>query len=372
MVAIFTAWIVLVMELRHKPRHTPFRFVGHWQKSDQCMVGGRPRSAFTLVELLVVIAIIGILIALLLPAVQAAREAARRSSCTNNLKQIGLALQNYHSALKMFPPGRLGCDGSYSAGASAGAGHPCTAINSIAEEKRIATSGFIKILPQLEEQPLYDKIDFALGFWPTNIGPTWANARNAEVIAARPSVMVCPSDTSEPFSLDTRVGTAHDIGTNKAATGSYAFVCGQYGASNGPSTKYSNNGMFFYYKSLRIKDCPDGVSKTIIVGEVIEAHTQLSSNIWTRALRLVDCQRTTFNSINTLPGGGVPANVSGLALSSAFGSKHSGGANFAFGDGHVQFFTNTIDQAVYEALSTRDRSLWRAGTAAAEPTSGTF
>jgi prepilin-type N-terminal cleavage/methylation domain-containing protein/prepilin-type processing-associated H-X9-DG protein len=341
-------------------------------RDNSCRVVDTRRNGFTLVELLVVIAIIGILIALLLPAVQAARAAARRSSCTNNLKQIGLALQNYHSARKMFPPGRLGCDGTYSGGASAGSGHPCSATNSIAEELRIATSGFIRILPQLEEQNLYDKIDFAPGFWPTNIGPTWVNVRNAEVIATRPPVMVCPADTSEAFSRDTRVGGAHDISTNKAATGSYAFVSGQYGSSTGQSTKYSNNGMYFYYKSMRVKDCADGLSKTIVTGEVIDAHTQQSSNIWTRGLRLADTLRTTYNPVNTLPGLGNVVTVNGVTLNSAFGSRHSGGAQFAFGDGHVQFLTDTIDQAVYEALSTRDRALWRVGTAAAEPASGTF
>jgi prepilin-type N-terminal cleavage/methylation domain-containing protein/prepilin-type processing-associated H-X9-DG protein len=326
------------------------------------------RNGFTLVELLVVIAIIGILIALLLPAVQAAREAARRSSCTNNLKQIGLALQNYHSATKTFPPGRIGCDGTYSSGAAAGSGHPCSANNSIPEERRIAASGFVKILPQLEEQSLYAKVDFTVGLWPTNIGPTWVNTRNAEVIAARPPVMVCPADTSEPYSLDPKVGGAHDIGTNKAATGSYAFVSGQYGSSAGQSTKYSNNGMYFYYKSLRVKDCADGLSKTIVAGEVIDAHIPKSSNIWTRGFRLADTLRTTYHSVNSLD----TVSANGLPYSGAFGSRHSGGALFAFGDGHVQFLTDTIDQSVYEALSTRDRALWRVGTAASEPASGTY
>jgi prepilin-type N-terminal cleavage/methylation domain-containing protein/prepilin-type processing-associated H-X9-DG protein len=307
-----------------------------------------PRG-FTLVELLVVIAIIGILIALLLPAVQAAREAARRSSCTNNLKQIGLALQNYHSARKRFPAGRLGCDGS------GPAGHPCSASSSLTEVQRIAASGFIRILPQLEESALFDKVDYSVGFWPTNLpGSAWVNARNSEVIAARPKVMVCPSDISEPFSLNpTVLGAYHDTNGNKAATGSYSFVIGNYGpilGGTGSNAKYLNNGMFHYFRENRVKDCTDGLSKTTILGEVIDAHTLTSSNIWSRAVRHIDCQRSPEAKLNTPPHA---TNFNG-----AFASRHSGGANFGFGDGHTQFLYDTIDQRVYEALSTRDVSLW--------------
>ena len=107
------------------------------------------RRAFTLVELLVVIAIIGILIALLLPAVQAAREAARRSQCTNNLKQLGLALQNYHNVNKKFPPGRYGCDGYR--------GAEC-AIANTQLQYYCNMSGFVLLLPFLEEQVLYTQL----------------------------------------------------------------------------------------------------------------------------------------------------------------------------------------------------------------------
>ena len=125
------------------------------------------RTGFTLVELLVVIAIIGILIALLLPAVQAAREAARRSQCTNNLKQIGLALQNYHDTFKTFPPVSIfGQAGPYPQRAYH---HTwCTAI-----------------LPFMEQQPLYDSVDLRL--------PAWGASKQAIVGTVVPAFL-CPSD----------------------------------------------------------------------------------------------------------------------------------------------------------------------------------
>jgi prepilin-type N-terminal cleavage/methylation domain-containing protein/prepilin-type processing-associated H-X9-DG protein len=334
----------------------------------------RPAACgFTLVELLVVIAIIGILVALLLPAIQAAREAARRSSCTNNLKQIGIATLNYENGRKQLPPGRIECDGSFSGGASAGTGHPCTPPNTIPDLHRGAASGFLLLLPQLEDQALYDTIEFDAGFWEQN-SMTWLTARNIKVIATRPGVMVCPSDLSEPNSLDTKVGSAHDIGTNLAATGSYAFCTGMYGANAGSQkTKYQNSGLFYYYRRHKTKDCTDGLSKTMLGGEVLEAHTQRSSNIWTRALRLVDTQRSTENPVNTPPGFNAPSSGTFAGLNSAFGSYHAGGAQFCFCDGHVRFIDDTIDQYVYASLSTRSESLWPTSALGfSEPVSGDY
>src|SRR5688572_25295465 len=143
------------------------------------------RRGFTLVELLVVIAIIGILIALLLPSVQAAREAARRSQCANNLKQFGIAIHNDHSAHKRLPPGRLGCDNT--------SGAPCTGQT---QAQRSGMSGFVYLLPQLEETALAALVDMEQPIW-SRVN-TWWTPRNLELVAARPPVMVCPSDTAEP------------------------------------------------------------------------------------------------------------------------------------------------------------------------------
>ncbi|MBN1589189.1 MAG: DUF1559 domain-containing protein [Pirellulales bacterium] len=317
------------------------------------------RSAFTLVELLVVIAIIGVLIALLLPAVQAAREAARRIQCSNHMKQISLAMSSYESSYGVFPKGRIGYDG--------GDGTPLQSVG---------TSGFVMILPQLELQAVYDMFDFRNGPWlPT--ASTWL-VKNAKAIAQRPEVMVCPSDESEPYSLDPKVNTSYNTYGNPAATGSYAMVEGRLGCGTWGETFYidgedvtvsinaikdKNDGVFFYPtpngpQTMTREDITDGLSKTLFIGEVVEGHTNNSSNIWTRGLRELDTLRSTSNPLNTWPGdsglGLMPSGYSyGWQVNGAFASRHPGGANFAFGDGHVGFLADNIDLRIYRAMSTR-------------------
>ena len=302
----------------------------------------RTRRGFTLVELLVVIAIIGILIALLLPAVQAAREAARRAQCVNNLKQITLALANYENALKAFPPGRMGCDGWQSDVCTNNPGY-----------QRPGTSGFVMILPYVEEQPLYDQFKpFAKGaIAPASPGDSsdgttdgWNTAIIQDAVKQRPAVFVCPSDNSEPL-------------RGSYATGSYALCHGSHGPSYGMdqrNLKHYNTGMFNYRTSYRIRNVVDGMSRTIFAGEVLDADTVESSNRWTIGARHLDSMRSTENPVNTPPGEGIVLDAYDYKCNGAFGSEHPGGANFGFGDGHVTFLSENIDLATYQALSTRE------------------
>jgi prepilin-type N-terminal cleavage/methylation domain-containing protein/prepilin-type processing-associated H-X9-DG protein len=303
------------------------------------------RPGFTLVELLVVIAIIGVLGALLLPAVQAAREAGRRSQCVNNLKQLGLALHHYHDSKRVLPPGRRACDASGP-----------DICDSQSPTERSGMSGFVYVLPQLEEVALFDLFDQKLPIWSRN--NAWWTANNLKGIATRPSVFVCPSDTAEPFSKDTKVDPAASVYSlpteATAAVGSYSLVTGDLGTANTTGDKKHNNtGLFYYVTTHRMTKCSDGLSKTMMVGEVIDGHTKDSSNIWTRAVRSMDCQRATDNPLNTWPSQPTYSSQYGLKINGAFASKHPSGCQFVFGDGHVQFLNELIDSATYAALSTR-------------------
>ena len=296
------------------------------------------RPAFTLVEVLVAIAIIGVLTALLLPAVAAAREAARRMSCVNNMRQTGMGILAYESAHGRFPPGRIGCDdtGDEMKHTVCPAGLPSS--------QKSAGSGFIEILPYIEQQPLYRKLDVENGgLWNRNVDDLgWYRDRSkCQGIKARVGTFVCPSDSADEISsvyLPVR-----------AATSSYALVQGTLGP-DAPLhlAKFENDGLFLYVRSRKSKDVTDGLSKTSMVGEVVLADAWESSNTWSYALVNADCLRSTRNPLNTQPGSGITRE----RQNGAFGSQHAGGANFCFADGHIEFVVDSIDAQLYRAQST--------------------
>ncbi len=330
---------------------------------------------FTLVELLVVIAIIGVLVALLLPAVQAAREAARRAQCVNNEKQLGLAFLNYEGARKNFPAGRHGCDGAVNLNVEGCEPTP--------EIKRSAMSAFVKILPYLEQQALYDIFTSEPGdgylkgsaeiIWPINSGSgntnslsNWATTELQQALSNRPDAFVCPSAGSMPLSESLR----YESDEFQPATGDYVLNMGHRGHPTFDrdflAVKVDNSGIFFYIREIKLAEIEDGTSNTFFGGETSFSHTIDSSNIWTRSERFLDGMRNTDNAINFPSGPDYAATFSPEFLhrkseapdrpyfaAGAFGSEHPGGANFFYADGHVEFLADEIDLLTYQATSTR-------------------
>ena len=305
--------------------------------------------AFTLVELLVVIAIIGILVALLLPAVQSAREAARRTECASNLKQIALAVHHYHDTFGTYPPGRLGCDGNDYSSPYCSAPAPHT-----------PASGFVLLLPFVEQQALYDTL--ALDAYPIypllnpiGIEANWT-ANHPEVIRAietEVDLYGCPSDTAESNTNYPSLTWGTDV---KSATSSYAFSMGTRGPSwgVGDATKLYNDGLFMYARVYSERHVLDGTSNTFIVGEAINGHkTQYGNwNVWSYGARFntsLRCTELPPNTPSPIGYAGTPNTMS----NGAFESMHPGGVQFVFADGHVSLVAENIDLSTYRALSTR-------------------
>jgi prepilin-type N-terminal cleavage/methylation domain-containing protein/prepilin-type processing-associated H-X9-DG protein len=296
------------------------------------------RRAFTLVELLVVIAIIGILIALLLPAVQAARESARRSQCSNNIKQQLLAIENYENVRNVYPRGR-GCDGIRT-GACA-----CTVNASLCPNPgsphQNGGSAYLLVLPYLELEQLqetctvaYDPIN-----WPGESFYTVSTITRT----SRPKVFVCPSDSALP-----------GFNNGADAVTSYALVHGRLGPPGiAGAMKENNTGLFMYMRKIRKMDVLDGLSNTMAVGEVYDGHIPDWPNRWWNAHRHQDTLRSTVNPMNTPVRTGITDNRSGLRMNSAMGSRHPGGAMFGFADGNVRYLRESIALPIYQALSTR-------------------
>lgn len=293
---------------------------------------------FTLVELLVVIAIIGILIGILLPAVQSVREAGRRTQCQNNLRQIGLAIANHESTHGKLPPGRIGCDDT---------GDEMTITDcpqGLSPENKMGASGFVSILPELEQQGLYDQLAvFVGGLWNRDVHDLgWYDIQSKhDGIKQHLQVYWCPSELSQQLSMVYYPVTA--------ATSTYAFCSGTLGPDQPEYvTKYENNGAFVYRRQLKIRDVRDGLSNTMLVGEVIQVDIYESSNIWNYALANADSLRTTCNPLNTAPGDGITFELQ----NGAFASRHPGGGSFVYGDGTVRFMRDDVHLHIYQSLST--------------------
>lgn len=310
------------------------------------------KNGFTLVELLVVIAIIGILVALLLPAVQAAREAARRAQCMNNLKQIGIAINNFEQTRSKFPAGRFGCAGETTSVCAAVCPPPSDPLG------RSGASAFVLMLPYLEGAEMYEGADIeaGAGLWNPYVDPNWFNDPvMAAVISARPGAFVCPSSESEPFV--NRVYGGAPVGS--VATGTYALSQGTKGPSYGTGNvpKCANDGLFEYRRPRIRRWVSDGTTKTFAVGEITPSHLPGTTSVWSNASRHRSSMCSTENALNTLPGLGILDRSESdsddtFRSNGAFRSDHPGGAQFVYIDGHVSFVDENVALRAYRAAST--------------------
>ena len=330
----------------------------------------RLRTGFTLIELLVVIAIIAVLMSLLLPAVQQAREAARRSQCKNNLKQIALALNNYHESFDVFPPGRI--------------------VNPVSANGH-CFSAYAHLLPFLDQAPLYQMIDF-------NANPDAPPGGNPDVIvtAQNLAVLQCPTDFN--VILQAGFGT-HNYPMNTGTT----FPV----SPNNPS-KVPITGIFFENSNVRFSMVTDGSSQTVCFSETVKADPS-GPTTWdgvsqTNGFVLDQGNDNGFNGpeltnyaaqcsgaglvlqqtrgskwLYGAPGhsmynhirrpndtsgpdcrGGEPHSTKNVALWSVLShnvtahSRHTGGVHAAFCDGHIQFIGNSINLAIWQALGSRN------------------
>jgi prepilin-type N-terminal cleavage/methylation domain-containing protein/prepilin-type processing-associated H-X9-DG protein len=349
------------------------------------------RCGFTLIELLVVIAIIAVLVSLLLPAVQQAREAARRSQCRNNLKQLGLAMHNYESSFGTFPPGRIVYVSPTDDGTSSANGNATTG-------KGDCFSAFAQLLPQLEQSAIYDQINFLSG-------PD--TSANDQVVGTQPPVFLCPSDSgAHSLTQDTIfVGV-----TNYVLNTGTTFSLSLKNPSGNPVT-----GVFFENSRVRIVDIGDGTSNTVCLSEQVLSDPAdptgtgvvNASGTWTGVTPSTGFALTTGNNnsnngpeLVNYPGdcisgnklqltrgnrllygapghtmynhirgpndaqidcrGGLPHSSrnfywwSRLSHNLASHSKHSGGVHSLFADGHVQFIGTSVNLATWQALGSRN------------------
>lgn len=312
----------------------------------------RPRSGFTLVELLVVIAIIGMLVGLLLPAVQQAREAARRMQCSNNLKNISLAFLNYESLQQAFPPVRLGIDADIPPGMT----------GTVTCDKRYAGSGFLLVCPYLEQSSLYMALNEGkiMPFQEDSTTSGWKTNAVVENIRTRPPVFKCPSSIAVDFvDSDTGMGSSNNIGIS-SGTCSYAMCCGTHGIArlkqkDYTAIKHQNTGIFRYRIKTAVQEIRDGLSNTFFAGEVTGADTSGSFNCWAFTNVIRSCMRTVENPLNTPIEGGLnhTGSPSNATYNGAFGSEHPSGGHFCYADGHVEFLSDGISYEAYQAMGTR-------------------
>jgi prepilin-type N-terminal cleavage/methylation domain-containing protein len=301
-----------------------------------------PRRGFTLVELLVVIAIIGVLVALLLPAVQAAREAARRSECQNNLKNIALAIHNYHDVIKTLPPGGI------------------TLGNCCGTDSH--TNWAIAILPFLEQQNLFDLYD-------QNVPNEHAN--NANVRTRLVPTYVCPSDSSGPFNtLQPASGNGSGL---QYMPGSYRAVSGRANItaplgwmdnSEGSALPHTYRGpLHSVWRQINLDvekfaTITDGTSNTLMIGEYHTRTQPRRRTFWAYTYTSYNqssvhpASHTYLNNFDRCEQISAQLGLDNRPCRRAFGSFHPGGASWALCDASARFIASTVDMNLLANMAT--------------------
>jgi prepilin-type N-terminal cleavage/methylation domain-containing protein len=269
----------------------------------------RRAAAFTLVELLVVIAIIGILVSLLLPAVQAAREAARRCNCANNVTQLGLALHNHEFHLEHFPAGVTNPDGP---------------IRSVEEGSHV--SWMVRILPYMEQQALFRNFDEAAGAY---------GEVNRPVRESRISVLMCPSSPEPYYNSGNDDGLAHST-----YAGCHHDVEAPIDAGN--------TGLLFLNSKIRFSDMEDGSSNTLLIGEHFLGNADLGWLSGTRATL-----RNTSAVTEPPQRGATDEEAPDPLFVGGFGSYHPGMMMIGMADGATRALTNTVSPELLHQIGHR-------------------
>ena len=310
------------------------------------------RSGFSLIELLVVITIIGVLIALVLPAVQAAREAARRLHCVNNLKQIGLALHNYHQTHTVFPPGNYAQTSGVCPGENGS--------NAASEDR---SNWLIAILPHLELTALHGL------FRPDVANESAANQPIRETVAPH---YICPSDLDPTMPVVPARGPARASDQNVSyMPGSYRGVSGERSDMNefldsGLCTSYPKQQRgplhvvgVLGYRAESMTDIRDGSSNTLLVGESTTSTRPSYRTLWAYSFSFYSLSAATRQQSRTLLGDynqcvQIGGDGHGDPCRRGWGSFHPGGLNFALCDGSVRFLPTTVDMDLFADLATID------------------
>ena len=284
------------------------------------MLSKKPKSGFTLIELLVVIAIISILIGMLLPAVQKAREAASRMSCANNLKQLGLAFHNYEGALGRLPPTR-------------------TQVGS--------ATWAVFIMPQIEQDNLYRQWNLSLPYYMQNSIARTSNVKSYFCPSRRTSVDAQSGSLSGDIPSQPIWGSAvHYPG----ALGDYAVVVDRSGYDSPTSIGAGTGGAFQLGTGIRLMDFPDGLSNTFLIGEKHIPESKNGIGWWDCSTYNGDYYQCSSRTASRL----YPLTTNPKDTAWKFGSKHTQVVLFCFADGHVQNIPEMIDPYILELLNQRN------------------